>query len=804
MAGDLHLKLTIKADGTAAVSQIKRVEGATKDLGHKAKATARDFTDLNSGIADMARSLGAMVSAGAIVKLSRDMARAADSAKLMQIQLARLSGSAGGFGLAIDLANDLGASLQSTGAALGTFAAPLAKLGQGFAGNLKFVGDLNKSLQVFGVSGQAAASIVEQMAQAFGEGKLQGDELKILAGQASGLYAALEQAVQGILGTQDSLKNLGTQGVVTSDVLFQAFGSVFNSIRSDFASLPDTLEKQETRMATAWGRMLTALDEKLHASDFWKSLTSRLTESMEAAAQALGSTSGSTDALLGRRAELRSQFRGIGMQTGFYGNRDMPRPDTLAAMVAEITGIQRELTGREAALAKPAPGQAQVSPADLAAGARGIVAAAEKAAGLPVGALYALWGAESSWSTNMGIRSSAGALTPFQILPSTGKALGIDVNKTTFEEAAKAAAAYLKQGIEAYGSLEGGYKFYHGGPDTRQWGPKTEAYAARAQALRQGYLSDNRLPDIEGSKAAGAAATKAAAEAQKEINDALREAQAIVEATLTPQEAYVAKVQELVALNERLPEAQRLSAETMQRAVQLYLGEYDKAIDKTEELTEAQKRNQEFGDQLAESAARAFGDLAASFGDADDVLKRLLFTLRDLVIQFTIVRPLAEAFAQSFGSGAGKNGGKAGGLSGIVGGIGKGIGSWIAGLLPFASGGAVSAALAPGVYSRPTLFPMASPGVHRYAAGVGLLGEAGPEAVLPLKRGADGQLGVAGGGGMRVNVHNYAGVQVETRQGSGADEIDILIGQMSERIRRGGNVLSAAIEGSYGLSRGRA
>jgi phage-related minor tail protein len=125
--------------------------------------------------------------------------------------------------------------------------------------------------------------------------------------------------------------------------------------------------------------------------------------------------------------------------------------------------------------------------------------------------------------------------------------------------------------------------------------------------------------------------------------------------------------------------------------------------------------------------------------------------------------------------------------------------------LAFASGGVVSAALKPGIYSTPTLFPMSQPGVHRYAAGVGLLGEAGPEAVLPLKRGADGKLGVAGGGsGVRVNVHNYAGVQVETRQGSGADEIDILIGQMSERIRRGGNVLSAAIEGSYGLSRGRA
>jgi len=56
---------------------------------------------------------------------------------------------------------------------------------------------------------------------------------------------------------------------------------------------------------------------------------------------------------------------------------------------------------------------------------------------------------------------------------------------------------------------------------------------------------------------------------------------------------------------------------------------------------------------------------------------------------------------------------------------------------PFASGGVVAA---------PSYFPM--------AGGLGLAGEAGPEAILPLARGADGRLGVrAGSGGQRpVNV----------------------------------------------------
>jgi phage-related minor tail protein len=37
--------------------------------------------------------------------------------------------------------------------------------------------------------------------------------------------------------------------------------------------------------------------------------------------------------------------------------------------------------------------------------------------------------------------------------------------------------------------------------------------------------------------------------------------------------------------------------------------------------------------------------------------------------------------------------------------------------------------------------------------GVGLMGEAGPEAIVPLARGADGKLGIrAGGGGGNVSV----------------------------------------------------
>ena len=45
-----------------------------------------------------------------------------------------------------------------------------------------------------------------------------------------------------------------------------------------------------------------------------------------------------------------------------------------------------------------------------------------------------------------------------------------------------------------------------------------------------------------------------------------------------------------------------------------------------------------------------------------------------------------------------------------------------------------------GIVNKPTLFPMAN--------GMGLMGEAGPEAVIPLKRGSNGKLGVQSSGGV--------------------------------------------------------
>jgi lambda family phage tail tape measure protein len=107
--------------------------------------------------------------------------------------------------------------------------------------------------------------------------------------------------------------------------------------------------------------------------------------------------------------------------------------------------------------------------------------------------------------------------------------------------------------------------------------------------------------------------------------------------------------------------------------------------------------------------------------------------LDEMIIKMMVVRPLMAGLQSIFGFNPIAPGGVVPGAEGptSVGGaplVTSAYGNVFSGgnVIPFAAGGVVDS---------PTLAPMA------------LFGEAGPEAIIPLRRGPDGNLGVGGGGG---------------------------------------------------------
>jgi hypothetical protein len=107
------------------------------------------------------------------------------------------------------------------------------------------------------------------------------------------------------------------------------------------------------------------------------------------------------------------------------------------------------------------------------------------------------------------------------------------------------------------------------------------------------------------------------------------------------------------------------------------------------------------------------------------------------------------------------------------------------GYVPFAKGGVVSG---------PTIFP--------FANGTGLMGEAGPEAIMPLSRGSDGKLGVAAANGNsapKITINNYSG-QEASASTDNMGNIIVEIGRAIAQDITAGGPTYRAIKSTFGIS----
>jgi len=126
-------------------------------------------------------------------------------------------------------------------------------------------------------------------------------------------------------------------------------------------------------------------------------------------------------------------------------------------------------------------------------------------------------------------------------------------------------------------------------------------------------------------------------------------------------------------------------------------------------------------------------------------------------------------------------------------GMAKG-GVYDAGLRTFAKGGTFTNS----VVDSPTMF--------KFAKGTGLMGEAGPEAIMPLKRDSNGNLGVRSdsnsGTKVDVVVNNYSSEKAtttDTVDSKGNRKIEVIVGDMvADQLSRTGSASQQALTSSYG------
>ena len=161
---------------------------------------------------------------------------------------------------------------------------------------------------------------------------------------------------------------------------------------------------------------------------------------------------------------------------------------------------------------------------------------------------------------------------------------------------------------------------------------------------------------------------------------------------------------------------------------------------------------------FARAMTSAFATSVTGGKQFDDVLKSLALRLSDLSVRLAF-KPLTSALS--------------GGIDSLLSGL-TGIGGTPSTASVAAASGAVKPFASGGVIGTPTYFPL-------IGGGTGLAGEAGPEAIMPLRRGPDGKLGVSGNGGGNSITVQIATPDVDSFRRSES----YITGQIARAVARG-------------------
>ena len=166
--------------------------------------------------------------------------------------------------------------------------------GDAFGNNInnaiRFQEIMAKSYAIGGASAAEQASSMYQLVQALGAGVLQGDELRSVTEGAPIAAKAIEKYAQEVNNTTLSLKEMGSQGMITSDMVVKAMLNASDNIDKAFENTDMTIAQVFTRLRSVATKAFKPLQEKINEfinSDRGEKLIAGIEKSINSVAMAL-------------------------------------------------------------------------------------------------------------------------------------------------------------------------------------------------------------------------------------------------------------------------------------------------------------------------------------------------------------------------------------------------------------------------------------------------------------------------------------------------------------------------------------
>lgn len=272
--------------GSGAGGGIGGLGGAIGAVGGRLSGFAAALGPVTAGVVGTTAAVGAL--GYAYYKLSEPLAAASDKFALQEARLKNLLGSSyaarDALGALETIAKQTGLGFDASADAFLRFARANDTIGASRVQLLQFTETIQKLAAVSGAGLGETQSALMQLGQALSSGRLQGDELRSIGENAPAILKAI---ADGLGRTTGEIRAMGAAGELSTARIFDAILKATDKARKEFASLPDTGDRANQRIADSWDRLLATLGEKWNSSSFVRGVRNTMASIVDAANDAL-------------------------------------------------------------------------------------------------------------------------------------------------------------------------------------------------------------------------------------------------------------------------------------------------------------------------------------------------------------------------------------------------------------------------------------------------------------------------------------------------------------------------------------
>ena len=797
MADDLQRIIRLDVDASPALGQLSKIEKATASVDKNMQTMA---TRVQSGFDAISKITGTLAAGFAAFKGIKAITDAGDQIRTLQGSFEALLGSAeratGMLQEVFSVVQNTGVDMTSAAEATQRLAVALGDAGATNAQIAQLTENFVKLGRIGGSGMEDISGSLVQFTQALASGKLQGDELKSIMERMPiiGKQIAKEMGV-----SVGSLKQLGAEGKITSDILVNAILKPTEEIQAQFEKLPLTMEQAFNKSAAEATKLLATFDSVAGISNTIAILMDGIGEMLSGVNRQAGDAADSFNVWESIAVDIGNAFRGVvivvNTLVGGMGQLiaalkgvaevgiravNPTRWNEIGDVVEGTWKSMKELgtatmeTNKRLALGEQRVQKNTAAVRDYQTGLDTLQAALKKQA-------------EEQDKAN---KKTKGAKPPVDEWTKWIKSLQ-DAQKEL--DLAPVKLEYLNKQLAllaANGDTTSA-KFQVMKKAADDLAASLDPVAAALQKVTAEALSQDQTPKIlEAMEArmvelafAGKATSNEFYILTEQVKK-MREAMDRSGATTVVDQLKAAEVEAGILqkkfddMNKALENGTLTNAAAVEAMKKNLLGvsnTAEAATEKTKTLVQSVadlsgKFVVDFSDKIIDS----IGDVESSF---DDMIETFIKQIAKLMLNRYVMQ-----FLEAFGN---TETGKSWGFGAKTAAAAQGAAFDSRGVQFMAQGGIVS---------RPTMFA--------HGGGLGVMGEAGAEAIVPLRRSASGDLGV-GASPVNVQVNNYTDAEVKTSEATNVDGQRMIKIEIRRQVREAlaDGSMDRTMRTSYGVSR---